>query len=255
MSSVRTNPSLKKIVVTLRRRVAQGDASAMCDLGMWLQEGFQDKKGRAVIRSNPAYAFRLLNAAAEKGDAQAFVSLGFAYDTGLGTRRSKSQAVRWYRQAYRSGQSLGAANLATVYRDAGDFRRAFAWWMRAVVMGDGDAMGDTGYCYQYGIGVRKNIAAARMLYKRAIASRDISMWGREEALYHLGISYIDAGKRKLALPYLKRAAKDGDYPEAEAVLEQIRSKLPIEPCRCRRFILKTLRGHTLCQVHPRKTRR
>jgi TPR repeat protein len=118
-------------------------------------------------------------------------------------------------------------------------------------MGDGDAMVDAGYCYQYGIGVRKNIAVARRLYRRAIPVRDISMWGREEAFYHLAVSYLDADKPKLALPLLKRAAKDGDYPEAAAVFRQLDAKEAVEPCRCRRFIRKSLRGHAECAVHPR----
>lgn len=238
----------------LRRGVVQGDVWAMCDLGMWLQEGLQDKKGRSVIRSDPAYAFQLFKHVAEKGYAQAYVSLGYAYDVGLGTKRNKSRAVHWYMRAYRSGQSLGAANLATVYRDAGDLRRAFSWWMRAVALGDGDAMGDAGYCYQYGIGVRANLASARRLYRRAIGARDISMWGREEALYQLGVSYIDAGKPKLAAPLLKRAARDEDYPEAAAVLGQLAAKEVVKPCRCRRFIIKDLRGHAKCAVHPRVER-
>ena len=58
MSSVKRNPSLKAVITELRRRVAQGDVSAMCDLATWLQEGLQDKKGRAIIRRDPAYAFR-----------------------------------------------------------------------------------------------------------------------------------------------------------------------------------------------------
>ena len=82
------------------------------------------------------------------------------------------------------------------------------------------------------------------------------MWGREEALYQLGVSYVDARKPKLAVPLLKRAAKDGDYPEAMAVLRQLAAKDIVEPCRCRRFIRKGLRGHAKCAVHLRsKTRR
>ena len=98
--------------------------------------------------------------------------------------------------------------------------------------------------------MRKNIASARRLYRRAIGSRDISIWGREAALYHLAITYLDAGKPRLALPLLKRAAKDGDFPEATAVLEQILTREQVEPCRYRRFIRKELRGHAKCSVHP-----
>jgi tetratricopeptide (TPR) repeat protein len=251
MSASKPIRDFPKYISELRRRVTQGDVSAMCDLGMWLQEGFQDRKGRSVLRSDPAYSFRLLKTAAEGGYKEAAASFGYAYDVGLGTRRSRRQAVRWYTVDYRNGRSGGAANLATVYRDLGDLRRAFGWWMRAAAMGDGDAMVDAGYCYQYGIGVRKNIAVARRLYRRAIPARDISMWGREEAFYHLAVSYLDADKPKLALPLLKRAAKDGDYPEAAAVLRQLDAKEAVEPCRCRRFIRKSLRGHAECAVHPR----
>jgi TPR repeat protein len=244
-----------KYISELRRRAAQGDVSAMCDLGMWLQEGFQDRQGRSVLRSNPGYAFRLLKTAAEGGHREAAAPLGYAYDVGLGTKRNRRQAVRWYTVDYRSGGSGGAANLATVYRDAGDLRRAFTWWMRAAALGDGDAMADAGYCYQYGIGVRANVASSRRLYRRAMGARDATMWGREEACYHLGVTYVDAGKPQLALPFLKRAAKDGDFPEATAVVGQIRMKEEIEPCRCRRFVKRTLRGHAVCHVHlPPKTR-
>ena len=254
MSSSKLTRDFSKYISALRRRVAQGDLSAMCDLGMWLQEGFQDRKGRAVLRSNPGYAFRLLKTAAVGGHKEAAAPLGYSYDVGLGTKRNKRQAVRWYTKDFRNEGTTGAANLATIYRDAGDLRRAFSWWMRAATMGDGDAMGDAGYCYHYGIGVRKNIASARRLYGRAIAARDISMWGREKALYQLGVSCVDAGKLKLAVPLLKRAAKDGDYPEADAVLKQIRVMAEMEPCRCRRFIRKDLRGHAKCLVHPRLER-
>jgi Sel1 repeat len=174
------------------------------------------------------------------------------YDVGLGTTHNKRQAVRWYTVDYRNGRSGGAANLASVYRDFGDLRGAFGWWMRAAALGDNDAMGDAGYCYQYGIGVRKDIASARRLYRRAIVARDISMWGREDASYHLALTYVDAGKPRLGLPFLERAAKDGDFPEATAVLEQIRAKEKIQACRCRRFIIKTLRGHAVCRVHPQE---
>jgi uncharacterized protein len=249
-SRTQKRPNLKTIIAALRLRVARGDLSAMCELGTWLQEGSQDRRGRSALRSNPAYSFRLFKLAGSRGYEPAFASLGYAYDTGLGTRRNRSQAMHWYTRAYRGGASIGAANLATIYRDAGDLRRAFAWWMRAAAMGDGDAMVDAGYCYQYGIGVRNNIASARELYRRAIAARDISMWGREEALYQLALTYVDAGKLRLALPFLKRAAKDGDYAEAAAVLTRIRSKEEMLPCRCRRFINKNLRGHAACAMHP-----
>ena len=40
-------PHLKTLIAALRSRVSSGDASAMSDLAMWLQEGFRDRKGAA----------------------------------------------------------------------------------------------------------------------------------------------------------------------------------------------------------------
>jgi len=74
-------------------------------------------------------------------------------------------------------------------------------------------------------------------------------------MYGLAVSFVDAGPRSHAMPLLKAAAADGDYPEAMAVLEQIRDKKAVEPCRCRRFIRKTLLGHAACGVHRTKQRR
>lgn len=118
-------------------------------------------------------------------------------------------------------------------------------------MRDGDAAVDVGYCYQYGIGARKNTAMAKRFLRRAIVSKDISQYGREEAMYHLAVQYIDEGKRQFAIPLLKRAAADDDFPEATLVLKQLTKDSDYGPCRCRRFINKQLRGHTKCSLHAR----
>jgi TPR repeat protein len=138
-----------------------------------------------------------------------------------------------------------------VYRDAGKARLAFQWWKRAADMRDGDAAVDVGYCYQYGIGTRKSAANAKRMFRRAIASRDISQYDREEAMYHLAVQFIDEGKRRLAFPLLKRASADDDFPEAASVLNQLRAESDYVPCRCKRFINKQLRGHTKCLLHTR----
>ena len=245
----------KQRLARLRGRVAAGDFRAHFELGLELLEGIQDARGRPVVRRNPVYAVRLLRAAAEGGVTDAFFSLGYAYDVGLGVRTNQTEAERWYRRAYRTGSSMGTGNLAIIYRDAGDLRSAFRWYRRAAALKDGDAMVDVAYCYQYGIGVRKNITEARKLYRGAISSRDITANGREEAKYGLAISFVDAGQNARAVRLLKTAAADGDYSEAEAVLEQIRGKKAAEPCRCRRFLRKTLLGHAECKMHKMKRKR
>src|SRR5208282_782134 len=88
----------------LRRRAAARDVSAMFDLGTWLQDGLQDKYGRAIVRRNPAAAFRLyLRAVAESGGKAGAQLLAYAYDVGVGTKPDKQLALRWYHRAARDG--------------------------------------------------------------------------------------------------------------------------------------------------------
>jgi TPR repeat protein len=246
-------PNWDRVIADLRRGVAAGNAPAMTELAITINDGIRDANGRILVRRNAPYAFRLLRRAVESGDENAAGSLGYAYDVGQGTKRNVAQAISWYRRAVRLGDAGSANNLAIVYRDTGKAVFAFKWWERAADMRDSDAAVDVGYCYQYGIGTRKNAAKAKRMFGRAIASKDISEYGREEAMYHLAVQYIDEGKRKFAFPLLKRATADGDFPEAASVLNQLNTNTDYDPCRCRRFINKQLRGHTKCSLHPRLT--
>jgi TPR repeat protein len=246
-----TKRSWRDHIASLGRRADAGEVSTMTDLGLNLFEGIQDRKGRSIVRRNPRAAVAWLLRAANCGDRTAATSLGYAYDVGLGTKRNVAQAIRWYRRAARSGDSTAMSNLATVYRDAGKATLAFQWWKRAADMRDGDAAVNVGYCYQYGIGTRKYAAIAKRMFRRAIASRDISQFGREEAMYHLAVQFIDEGKRQLAFPLLKRATADNDFPEAASVLNQLATESDYLPCRCKRSINKELRGHTKCSLHSR----
>jgi TPR repeat protein len=116
-------------------------------------------------------------------------------------------------------------------------------------MKDGDAAVDTGYCYQYGIGVRRDSAKAKSLYRAAVKSRNITEYGREAAMYHLALQLVDEQKSTLAVPLLERASSNGDFPEAAAALRALQRGTKFKPCRCRRFIKKNLLGHAKCPMH------
>jgi TPR repeat protein len=239
-----------RVMARLRRRAEEGDIQAITELGLNLFEGVQDQNGRMLVRKNAPYAVRLFRRAAEAGDAGAAGSLGLAYDAGRGIRSNKKLALKWYRRAVRLGDSAAANNISTVYRDSGDLRRAHHWMMRAVKMEDTDAALSAGYNYFHGIGVRRNIGAARLLFDQALHGVDTSGYGREEALYNLALADIGDGNRDSALQFLERANQDDDYPEAKALLAQLRSKAELTPCLCRRHLNKGLLGHARCPLHP-----
>jgi uncharacterized protein len=246
-----TKRGWREHIASLRKKATAGDVSAITDLGLTFLDGIQGKNGKSIVRRSPRAAVAWLHKGAMSGDATAASSLGYAYDTGLGAKRNVKEAIRWYRRAVRGGSSTAATNLATIYRDAGNSRLAFQWWKRSAKMGDGDAAVAVGYCYQYGIGTRRNPGKAKRLFKSAIASGDICQYGREEAMYHLAVQFIDEGRPQLALPLLNGATADDDFPEAASVLRAINTQSDYVPCRCRRFINKALRGHTTCLLHRR----
>jgi TPR repeat protein len=251
MSTRTRKTDWKRILARLRRGAAAGEIASIRNLGLTLADGIQSRRGRSLVRRNSAYSVRLLRQAAESGDPTAAGSLGYAYDVGHGVQRDQALALKWYRRSARQGSITAATNIATIYRDDGKFRLAHQWLLRATNMGDGDAAVTAGYGYLYGIGARKDLVSARRMFRRAVRATDTSPYGREEALYHLAIASIDGGNRRRAIPLLEQANKDGDYPEAEWLLSQIRARNELTPCRCRRHLNKYLRGHANCPQHRR----
>lgn len=249
----RPGGSPRRYADLVMRAARAGDTDAMVDYAVLQSEGYRDRRGRIVVRANPKAAARAFGFAAARGDAHAAFSLGYGFDVGRGLRRNSRLAMKWYRFAWRHGIATAAVNIATVYRDRRRLKQAASWWRRAMDGGCPDEALEVGYCYQYGIGVRRDVAYAARCYRLAIRTRYIGEAGREAAMYHLAVLGLDREppKRTQALALLTRASKDKDYPEAMELLEQVRNRRPPVPCRCRRDILKSLPGHARCEIHRR----
>ncbi len=182
--------------------------------------------------------------------------------------RYRSEVAR-LKRLLRSGDDMQISNIAATYRMAGNSRRAFEWWRRAAArkvivhwlprpVDDGMALLELGYCYQYGIGVRRDERAACMAYRAAARSKWIDEFSREEALYHLAVAYLDLDKgrrnRSRAAKLLCEAAADGDYPQAADLLSRLESDGPVAVCRCRRRLRRSLGGQAQCALHQRPKR-
>jgi TPR repeat protein len=147
---------------------------------------------------------------------------------------------------------IASNNIAAAYRQLGNPRRAFHWWMRTAGMNDGEAWLEVGYCLQYGIGTHRNPSEAIRAYRQAISREcTTSVFGEEEAQYHLAIALLDRGRgsRREAERLLERASEDGDYPQASDLLVQLREKRTLSICRCRRELPRRLGGKANCKLH------
>lgn len=164
-------------VAQLRRAAASGDIAAIRDLGLTLRDGVQDRQGHSLVRRNSAYAVRLFRRAAGSGDGAAAGALGHAYHLGQGVRGNTALALKWYHRAVEQGETIAAANMATVHRDRGHLKLAHHWYLQAMKMDDGDAAVDVGYGYLYGIGVRRDLRSARRILRVAVRSTHITQSG------------------------------------------------------------------------------
>ena len=140
----------------LEKRAIAGDPEAEFCLGAACIDGLARQDGGLIVERSPEQAVYWFRRAAIRGHAGAQISLGHCLDVGLGVEQNKTEAMRWYKKAYRRGDEVAAVNIAILYEEKGDRRRAFYWYRRAAEMGDPGAAFKVAKCLIHGIGVRKN---------------------------------------------------------------------------------------------------
>ncbi len=125
-------------------------------------------------------AFRSLLASARLGNVLGLIDLGNFYANGRGVKKDLREAARWYKRAYRDGQSAGAINLSVDLRKQGNTRGAITWLKRAVAMNDGEAHLQLAKIY---LKKRNGAKTAADLLNKAVSftPSDISDDGREQA--------------------------------------------------------------------------
>ncbi|MBE6074259.1 MAG: hypothetical protein E7202_06980 [Selenomonas ruminantium] len=156
-------------------------------------------------------AVRLLQQAAEQGDAEAQLWLGFCYEEGCGIAQDAKKAVDCYKRAARVGLARAQFELGACYRDgrgtAKNEKEAFEWFKKAARQGEAYAANAVGLCYLDGIGVSGNLGEAFAWFKKS-AENGFS-WG----MYNLGMAYQNSwGTVKddtKAFTWYKRAYEQG----------------------------------------------
>ncbi|MBC5768704.1 tetratricopeptide repeat protein [Ramlibacter albus] len=125
-------------------------------------------------------AFKLFLAAAQSGEEDAFNSVGYFFDHGIGVKKDPNSAFAWYRRAALRGNLAGCLNLAVCYRNAGNLPRAKFWFKKAYAQGDGSAAYELGRIY---FKQRSSSSAerARKYLADALSSRYIAEDERDDA--------------------------------------------------------------------------
>lgn len=100
------------------------------------------QKGQALDKgSAPAadrHAVDCYLRAAGLGHPKAQVALANHYLAGTGVRRDPAQALRWYARAAERGDGEAFHKLGAIYRRTGQTEKAYACWLLAAELGEGD---------------------------------------------------------------------------------------------------------------------
>ncbi|MBE6696028.1 MAG: sel1 repeat family protein [Ruminococcaceae bacterium] len=210
------------------RAAEKGYADAVIALGNAYREG----KG---VPQNDNKCLQYYTQAAELGDARALYILADCYFNGEVAEQDIPRAVRLYQKSALKAYPAAVIKINKIFdrfaqifnealeaQNAGDCERAVSLYESAADMGHRGSACNLGYCYQMGIGCKKDMRRAVYYYKAAAED------GSAAAKYNLGICYMQGGgvnvdfKRAKAL---LTESKDGGFvSQADAVLRQMKQR-------------------------------
>ena len=186
---------------------------------------------------------------ANNGNVDAQVKLGVIYSHSLYKKPDLKNSYEWLELAANAGNVIAQSHLAQLYYTKkgifNDYEKAFNWAQAAANKGDRDAESLLGQMYAEGKHVSRSFHKAASYLKKAsykgcpIAMLDLGglyLYGQgvkqdnARAYCWWSLAY-DCGN-KLALDAMitgGRDMKDSDFDNAEAVIEEVVSKLKPEP--------------------------
>ena len=165
----------------IRKAAAAGNAAAMVDLGVLLDE--QGKAGEAE---------EWFRKAAAAGDTRAMVNLGVLLDE----QGKAGEAEEWYRKAAAAGRTAAMYNLAVLFAEQGDAGEAEEWLRKAAAAGDTEAMVNLGAL----LDEQGKAGEAEEWYRKAAAA------GRTAAMYKLAVLLGEQGDAGEAEEWFRKAA-------------------------------------------------
>jgi len=157
-----------------------------------------------------------MKAQADRGDAQAQLTLGNYYASGTGVSRDLVKAAKWHRKAAEQGLPRAQFRVAFEYSNGVgvklDLIEGVKWLRRAAEQGLADAQVELGKCYSTGEGIGENPVAAATWFRKA-ADQNFPA-----GQYALGNCYFEGYGVTKDIPegvtWTRKAAEQG-LPEAE----------------------------------------
>lgn len=216
----------KKDWANLLKNIDSVDNDTLFDIACHLENGLM-VDGKLIVRENPKKAFKIYEKAYQNGDLNAMIRMADYYSEGQFCKINLDLAIQLYNKGIERGSGMAAHNLATVYRDMGNFTKAFELYQVAKNLDDLSSI-DLGYCYYYGIGTEVNRLLAFEIFQQI--ADDSSIYDNSEievehANLLLGIIYLEGQIVEKSIDkareYLERANLENDSLFANDLLLMI----------------------------------
>lgn len=212
-----------------------GDESGQFELGLWYQQGVD-------VPEDKEKAFFWFQKAAENGYALSMYSLGACYMRGIGTDQDYESAFRWYKKSSEGGCALPNYYLGQMYQKGigtsvdydkaiqyykevsedeqpeafgligvlyaakEKYDEAYAWFVKAAELGNGESMYKLGLCYMWGDGASQDYEMAFHWLTTSVENGCGLPHYFLGQMYHKGIgTSIDYDK---AIQHYKEASED-----------------------------------------------
>lgn len=210
----------------LRHRAELGDPQAQFEIGSFLEDRISIGE-TVLIEPDSCKAFEWFKKSAEKGNPDGLRRMADYLSEGLVTEQNISLAIKLYEKAIEKGDGSAANNLAAVYRDMAEFRKAFELYQLSQKLDGYQYSLTVALCHLYGIGTEpdKNKAFTMLEAISNDQKGGSCQYDVDEANFLLGQIYLRGDvvpqSLDLAREYLELADSDGDHPSAQELLKVI----------------------------------
>jgi len=195
------------------KKAKSGDSDAQVDVATYYCEGFKDLNQKFIVKQNYKLAYEWYKKSADNGNVNGIIGLADYFDTEIKGVRETEKAIRLYKKAIDLGSSRAAFNLATVYRDKGNYKKAFDYYSLSMTMERSDYHYKVGLCYYYGIGVLGDKSLAIRHFKKVAVDKlnTHSQNEKDLANYFIGLCYLTGEGLKKSLILAKKHFEFANY--------------------------------------------
>lgn len=197
--------------------VAQFEVAYYHDYGLLIE-------GVEVVPENKLKAFEWYYRAFKNGNADAITRVADFLSEGIYCDKNIELAIEFYKKAIENGSGIAANNLATIYRDWGDYRTAFELYQIAQTL-DKSCSLTLAICHYLGIGTQKDVKSAHKILleiSEDSPGTNNSQYEIDEANYLLGKIYLDGEVVEKSINkarhFLKLADAENDHRSARELL-------------------------------------